>query len=187
MSSLESWLPLMMLPSRICCLLGPCAWTPPQKIIICSLKLLLSSIFIQRKMLLIWEQWRFRFCFFLILSFLNFEDYFYLSSDYSKFFHYLSSKIYVLFSFSEILILGDFNVIHRQWLSMVVKMQPLNLSTAFPSRITLSKDTFIFGCLGDKPKMFNFSELEILLLVFKLFLYLVSSNHISFMYPVPFF
>src|ERR1700755_652998 len=42
------------------------------------------------------------------------------STDYAKFFDYLNSKIEHILSsspFSEIIILGDFNVHHRQWLS----------------------------------------------------------------------
>ncbi|MPC91069.1 hypothetical protein E2C01_086082 [Portunus trituberculatus] len=42
------------------------------------------------------------------------------SSDYSKFFDYLTSKvehILSLYSFAEISILGDFNVHHQLWLS----------------------------------------------------------------------
>ena len=42
------------------------------------------------------------------------------STDYPKFFDYLNSKIEHILSsspFSEIIILGDFNVHHRQWLS----------------------------------------------------------------------
>ncbi|KAL7643214.1 UNVERIFIED_CONTAM: hypothetical protein RMT77_006505 [Armadillidium vulgare] len=42
------------------------------------------------------------------------------STDYTKFFDYLNSKIEHILSsspFSEIIILGDFNVHHRQWLS----------------------------------------------------------------------
>jgi hypothetical protein len=42
------------------------------------------------------------------------------STDYPKFFDYLNSKIEHILSsspFSEIIVLGDFNVHHRQWLS----------------------------------------------------------------------
>ena len=61
--------------------------------------------------------------------------------SYKKFFDYLNSKIEHILSsspFSEMIILGDFNVHHRQWFHLVLMIQPVNSPSTFLSRTTLS-------------------------------------------------
>ena len=84
------------------------------------------------------------------------------STDYPKFFHYLNSKIEHILSsspFSEIIILGDFNVHHRQWLSSSSHDPAGELAFQFSIQNNLEQlvhlPTRIPDRLGDEPNILD--------------------------------
>ncbi|XP_063889700.1 uncharacterized protein LOC135116266 [Scylla paramamosain] len=84
------------------------------------------------------------------------------SSDYKKFFNYLTSKvehILTLFPFAEISILGDFNVHHQLWLSSPFTDHPGELAYNFAILHDLEQlvqhPTRIPDCLGDTPNILD--------------------------------
>jgi exonuclease III len=84
------------------------------------------------------------------------------STDYPKFFNYLNSKIEHILSlspFSEIIILGDFNVHHRQWLSSSSQDQAGELAFDFSIHNCLEQlvqlPTRIPDRIGDKPNILD--------------------------------
>ncbi|KAL7640067.1 UNVERIFIED_CONTAM: hypothetical protein RMT77_009481 [Armadillidium vulgare] len=84
------------------------------------------------------------------------------STDYKKFFDYLNSKIEHILSsspFSEIIILGDFNVHHRQWLSSSSHDPAGELAFNFSVQNNLEQlvqlPTRIPDRLGDEPNILD--------------------------------
>ncbi|KAL7641293.1 UNVERIFIED_CONTAM: hypothetical protein RMT77_008431 [Armadillidium vulgare] len=84
------------------------------------------------------------------------------SADYPKFFDYLNSKIEHILSsspFSEIIILGDFNVHHRQWLSSSSQDPAGELAFQFSIHNNLEQlvqlPTRIPDRLGDEPNILD--------------------------------
>ena len=84
------------------------------------------------------------------------------STDYPKFFDYLTSKVEHILSispFSEITILGDFNVHHRDWLSSPFTDQPGELALTFSILNDLEQlvqhPTRIPDRLGDRPNILD--------------------------------
>ena len=84
------------------------------------------------------------------------------STDYPKFFDYLTSKVEHILStspFSEISILGDFNVHHRDWLSSPFTDQPGELALTFSVLNDLEQlvqlPTRIPDRLGDRPNILD--------------------------------
>ncbi|KAL7632739.1 UNVERIFIED_CONTAM: hypothetical protein RMT77_016940 [Armadillidium vulgare] len=84
------------------------------------------------------------------------------STDYPKFFDYLNSKIEHILSsspFSEIIILGDFNVHHRQWLSSSSHDPAGELAFNFSIQNNLEQlvhlPTRIPDSLGDEPNILD--------------------------------
>ncbi|KAL7636546.1 UNVERIFIED_CONTAM: hypothetical protein RMT77_013321 [Armadillidium vulgare] len=84
------------------------------------------------------------------------------STDYPKFFDYLNSKIEHILSsspFSEIIVLGDFNVHHRQWLSYSSHDPAGELAYNFSIQNNLEQlvqlPTRIPDRLGDEPNILD--------------------------------
>ncbi|KAL7646845.1 UNVERIFIED_CONTAM: hypothetical protein RMT77_002101 [Armadillidium vulgare] len=115
------------------------------------------------------------------------------STDYPKFFDYLNSKIEHILSsspFSEIIILGDFNVHHRQWLSSSSHDPAGELAFNFSIQNNLEQlvhlPTRIPDRLGDEPNIldlfltFNPSPYTV-----KLFPPLGSSDHLLISVSCP--
>src|SRR6201990_3728003 len=103
-----------------------------------------------------------------------------------KFFDYLNSKIEHILSsspFSEIIILGDFNVHHRQWLSSISHDPAGELAFNFSIQNNLEQlvhlSTRILDRLGDEPNIIDlFLTSNPSPYTFKLFPPLGSSDHL---------
>ncbi|KAL7629919.1 UNVERIFIED_CONTAM: hypothetical protein RMT77_019962 [Armadillidium vulgare] len=115
------------------------------------------------------------------------------STDYPKFFDYLNSKIEHILSsspFSEIIILGDFNVHHRQWLSSSSHDPAGELAFNFSIHNNLEQlvhlPTRIPDRLGDEPNILDlFLTSNPSPYTVKLFPPLVSSDHLLISVSCP--